>query len=637
MKNNKLLVYLLVFTVIYSSSLHAEWKCFWLLHKRTYTEGEHVKSPMKVEPLYKRLISNIMFRANLVAKVERQITERTPNFLNDFEYLTERRYDNRLGKMATFFDKEFDTRVYHTVSGKANPDGSVPVVDPDSKGLFVYIHGSGTNKASGANFAYKGTELSKLGYSAISFDLPFHMDGSMRNKYKSSDGFMTMLHDFVNKYRIQGKPVYLAGHSFGPEVVFEFAKRYPNSADGIVGLSPAAFNKDLNQWFMKVTSQATEFWGDTKPNNLAGIWGGQVTTEFQWNKLDSKLPDPTVVNPNLKVIALTGEWEEYAPGPMMPNGEPAKAKRDYDICAAIKKFMKNAYCVLEPEIGHYIFMRKDEHGNDAVLRELLRVTKSTKEEMDAFPAIMQKEMKEMKKEFESRALSETDRLAQRYYREPFFKRWIDENHGGINSIQKLISENNQSEATSLLKTFDKVLQKRENALLQNIFKLKSNISFDNFVKSNEEIYIKTFGPNGDIIDNTSAQKIIGKYFEFLEKADPRIRSQFYASKEVFNIEKGVVIAQAAKAKGIVPVDGKFTIKTPNDRTLIFNPEIPPTEKEVKEAFEIMADLREAKMFRESQPVSDWLKRWIEYKTGPSKNLDSWNYKQEANDFFTDQR
>ncbi len=38
------------------------------------------------------------------------------------------------------------------------------MVDPEAKAVVIYIHGSGTEKASGINFAGKCNTLARLGY-----------------------------------------------------------------------------------------------------------------------------------------------------------------------------------------------------------------------------------------------------------------------------------------------------------------------------------------------------------------------------------------------------------------------------------------------------------------------------------------
>jgi hypothetical protein len=445
-----------------------------------------------------------------------------------------------------------------------------------------------------------------------------------------------MLNDMIEKYRIPGKPVYLAGHSFGPEIVFEYAKRYPHSIDGVVGLSPAAFNSELNSWFMKATSQATEFWGDTKPNNLGSMWGGQVTTESQWNKGNLKFGDPTVENPKLKVIALTGDWEEYAPGPMKANGEPEKASRTYDVCAALKVYMKNILCIKEDGVGHYIFTHKDKYGNDIVMRELLRVTKDSPEAMAAFPENMNTEMKALRAESDSRKLTDIDKLAQRYAREPFFKSWMDQYQGGLDGIKTLVGENNQKGAIELSRQFQTVIQQRDKAMLKNIWNLQT--IDPQFFLENQELYSKTFDPvSGKPLN--SGDLLVGKYYDYLStlSAEARQKSQLHVTQEIYEIPKSAVQA-APEDKSIVSSDlktGKFTVTPPNGLPLSFDMNVPPTEVEVNAAIKTISQLRDMKLHREAQPVVEWVKKWITYKVpkGSQDVVESWNYTPSAEEYF----
>lgn len=623
---NSLLLSLLLWTQIHSTE--AASPLLPKLRNRTFTEGQVIKNPMKSDCMPVCLVKNTMFWLGLYEGPARATTERAPKFLSDFEFLSEKRMDNRLGKTATFFDEELDTRIYHSVTARPLPDGTVPIVDPESKGLYIYIHGSGTTKAGGANFSYKCTELSRLGYSCLSFDLPFHADGSQSRSLATTEKFMKMVDDLIKKYKVPGKPVYLSGHSFGPEIVFEYVRRYPKGVDGVVAISPAAFNKDLNNWFLKSTSQATDFWGDSRPNDLGGLWGGHVTTDSQWNKLPSKFADPTDVNKDLKVRVLTGDWEEYAPGPVMANGEPAKASRTYDICAELKKFMKNIDCVLEAEVGHYIFAHKDEFGNDVVLREMLRVDQPA-EAAKNFPQNMKEEMKKMKAEVEARKLTETERLAQRYHREPFFKSWMEEKGGGLPEIQKMLSSGDQKQALELQREFNLVLQQREKAVLANIQTMATKDPV--FYNANKEIIdsIEQSGASAGAMD-----QLMPKYFDYLSKMDPKVREEkFVASAQVFDVPKAA--PKAAKETKVEPgavasaASAQIKIALPDGSSFAFAMDTPPTNEQVSQIFENIKLLRDAKLHKEAQPLTDWAKQWITYKVNKDKMVESWAYNAEA--------
>ena len=595
-----------------------------LIGNKEYSADAQVKSPMKSEPLLTRLYTNLAFQNGFINKPLRNITEAAPNFLNDHEFLTQNRLFSKLGRVSSYYDAEFDTRIYHSLTGKPLADGSVPVVDPNSKGLYIYIHGSGTNKASGANFAYKTNELSKLGYSALSFDLPFHADGSQNHKVAQTEKFMTQLNRMIEKFRIPGKPVYLAGHSFGPELIFEYVKRYPFSLDGAVALSPAAFNDELNEWFLKHTSQATAFWGDTKPSNLGGLWGGHVTGETEWNNLKSKIPDPTLVNPKLKLIAMTGDYEEYVPGPVLPNGEPAKESRTYSVCIELKKFFANINCYLEPKVGHYIFTHKDHYGNDVVMRELLRVTQN-KEDFDSFPERMSSFIKKLKADADELKPSEIDKVSIRYQRDPFFKKWMNETQGGIASIQKMILDGNQREAQMISKRFEIILKQRENKLLENIFASKTTAPL--FYQQNKEIFDKTFQEDGSIISGTDS--IVAAYYDYLDQLPLEKRAAFSANHDVYELKTDPVIQEENKPKRTTPESTHFTVATPSGLVIDFDLNLAPTDTQIPLTVNAIKEMRNLQLFKEAQPLNEWLRKWVNLVYNKkTKELESWSIKQE---------
>ncbi|MCK6597948.1 MAG: hypothetical protein L6Q37_06250, partial [Bdellovibrionaceae bacterium] len=69
--------------------------------------------------------------------------------------------------MTSFFDPNFQTRIYYSATAKPNQSGEIDVIDNNSKAVVIYFHGSGTENGSGANFNYKGNKLASLGYSSL--------------------------------------------------------------------------------------------------------------------------------------------------------------------------------------------------------------------------------------------------------------------------------------------------------------------------------------------------------------------------------------------------------------------------------------------------------------------------------------
>ena len=234
------------------------------------------------------------------------------NWMDNKAYIKAIQTKESLGVVQTFFSKSWNTQVYFTGTGLPDSNGRAPLVDPQAKAVYVFFHGSGTMKSSGRNFVSNMNTLAKLGYSAISFDMPFHANGPKDSKFDNSNEFMEWVKNIVLEVKKSEKPIFLAGHSFGPDVILEFITRYPKLVDGAVALSPASFNKELEKWYNDHTSKM-KFGGQVDSNDAGGEWAFKVSRQFLWSK--GKLTDPTVVNPNLNVRILSGNKEEYVPAP----------------------------------------------------------------------------------------------------------------------------------------------------------------------------------------------------------------------------------------------------------------------------------------------------------------------------------
>lgn len=320
-----------------------------------------------------------------------------------------------LGLVGYQFSKAWDTAVYWTKTAIPQK-GRVPLVDPDSRAVFLFIHGSGTMKSSGKNFIANMNQVAKLGYSAVSIDLPFHAAGPRHPKYNDSFTFMEWLKAIVMELKKSGKPVYLAGHSFGPDVIFEFVTRYPKLVDGVVGLSPASFTKELERWYEQYTSKMS-FGGDVASNDAGGQWAYQVSRGFLWSK--GRLPDPTLVNPNLKMRILSGNMEEYVPAPLDPQTLKLLGPNTYDISVPLRQRFQKAEITIEPGIGHYLFEHRDAQGNNVVLRELLAIDGVTMSKDNL------KKMIDTTSDGKSK-YSASLQLLRRYHQDPLFATWLQQ-------------------------------------------------------------------------------------------------------------------------------------------------------------------------------------------------------------------
>lgn len=500
--------------------------------RRLLTEEEvgNRKSPLAPKPLPIRVVQNL-YRWYF-KKDNRDLREKKFNFLNDYEYIKEKRNIEKVGIVRSFFSKEFDTRVYYTATGAPNAKGEIPVVDPKSKGLFIYFHGSGTNKASGVNFAYKMNRMATMGFSTIAIDLPFHSEGSRSSKMADPVHFYAMMKKLIQTYNAEHLPVYLAGHSFGPDLAAEYFKRYPNDPDlaGVLMISPGGFNKVLEDWFMHKTAHMTALWGDIVSNDDGAAWAGLLSSQHKWRYPGTKeSPDPTVVNPRVKVKVLTGEYEEYVPGELDSRGLPTKTPRTYDMTKAIHDVLKGADVTIEPGVGHYIFEHKDANGNDVIIRSMLDI---------AGESITRE--KELKAESTFGPMVDHVEIVRKYAREPFFKAWIDSMSGGKEKILKLMEDGDTVTSRKMLTDYSRfVIANRDRAMIQNIVNTK--VWHPKFYEQNraEIDAIDLSKPKVTISDG-----LINKYYAALEQMTPIARSMFpVTSNAVFAIPEKQGIPQ----------------------------------------------------------------------------------------------
>lgn len=481
----------------------------------------------------------------------RVVDERNPDFLNDLEYLDETRYANStLGIVDTFFDKELDTQIYYTATAKPRADGTIPVVDPDAKALVVYLHGSGTMKASGVGFAGKMNPLAKMGYSSLSFDLPFHRLGSRNPALANAEDFAKYMDDIINKYRVPGQPVILVGHSFGPDIIAEYITRYPKGVDSAVLISPGSFDKVTQKWYEEKTSRMD--FGDTEMNDAGGRWAGMVTNGKIWDKPGKPgRVDPTVANKDLDVYVISGDREEYVPGPLDERGHPTADPRTYDVKKVFEGYFSRVDVTIEPGVGHYIFNHKDAAGQDVVLRSVLRANGET--------LAQEKDLK--------RAVSERmaqrppyDLMALRYQKEPFFRRYIDqlaakENKSGLDLIQGLRQAEDKKASQQMLTDFLTVERQRVEALNANIQSTKDWAP--EFYRENKQA-IDDLGGKGDHTTVTA------KYLAYLETL-PRdvVAAHARVPASVFELPK--------KGQGLIA--GGAPVTPEMKKTIMSDPEL----------------------------------------------------------------
>lgn len=323
-------------------------------------QGKLPRTPIHMDACSERVTNGYFPRGHVVE---------TPNASDSLSLMRGVLNANAWSSIRSFFSKEWDTEVYFTATGV--PDRKtfeVPLVDPDCKAVVFFIHGSGTSKSSGSNFVGNMSTLSNYGYCSISIDLPFHANGPLQNKLKSAEEFIAWMSRIIHDIKSAGKPIYLAGHSFGPDVIFELISRDPFLVNGATAMSPAGFDSILRKWYENYTSKM-KFGGDVAENPMGGEFADEVVRQFLWNT--GKLADPTVVNPNLVLRILSSNREEYVPAPVGgPNKTPI-GENTYDIKPVLQGAFQNSIITIEKGVGHYLFDHIDENGFNAVQRELL--------------------------------------------------------------------------------------------------------------------------------------------------------------------------------------------------------------------------------------------------------------------------
>lgn len=428
--------------------------------------------------------------------------EETPNLNNNYSYLIEKRTQNNMGKMTSFFDPNFQTRIYYSATAKPNQSGEIDVIDNNSKAVVIYFHGSGTENGSGANFNYKGNKLASLGYSSLSLDYPFHKDGPINSKYGNAKFYMSYLNEFIQQHRITGKPVILVGHSFGVNIIAELITRYPFAADSVVMLSPGGFNEELAVWAREKTTPMLRTFPHFVYNELGSRWAGFINRGFIWNKTKNRsFKDPTLVNPNLKVRILSGEWEEFIPGPLDLNGLPAKEPRTYDVLAEMKKFFSRATTVLEAKVGHLVHSHIDDQGNDLVIREILAANGESASDSKEISDNISKERKKI--------LSELDQAIQKQLIEPFFREWLTETYQ-LDFLTKLLKNPDPVYSTKIARRVISDFKKFEEYRLDSIL-LYLKETQSEFYFLNQSQIDKTIS-NKNLNERT---QIINQYFNYL--------------------------------------------------------------------------------------------------------------------------
>ncbi|MFM8270058.1 MAG: alpha/beta hydrolase [Pseudomonadota bacterium] len=299
------------------------------------------------------------------------------------------------GLLFKKWDSRLKTTFYHTAS---DPDasGNSPLVDPKSKAVALFFHGSGTAKSSGRNFIHNMNWLSQQGISGVAIDLPFHASNKGEARLNNRAEFIKWLREVVAEVKKSGKPIYLVGHSFGPEVALQFASEYPKDLNGggLFLISGAWGKSPSHEWmYEKVTTPGMEYiGGDQKveDNPAGGDWAGQMATQSDWHVRG--------IAPNVRVKLVVGEKDEWWPSPSSGEKLPSGVTRvkpalpypnQLGNAGLIKKLgvtpefsFKDAIGWTQEKIpqveidvvegyGHFIFDSRDQRGGPLLNRLLL--------------------------------------------------------------------------------------------------------------------------------------------------------------------------------------------------------------------------------------------------------------------------
>lgn len=228
------------------------------------------------------------------------------------------------GLLLKKWDPKLKTTFYHTAS-EPDASGRSPLVDPKAKAVALFFHGSGTAKSSGRNFIHNMNWLVQQGVSGVAVDLPFHATNKGEARLNDKAEFMKWLREVVAEVKKSGKPIYLVGHSFGPELALQFASEYPKDLNGggLFLISGAWGKSPSHEWmYEKVTTPGMEhIGGDQKveDNPAGGDWAGRMAQQSDWHVRG--------ISPNVRVKLVVGEKDEWWPAPAPGEKLPAGVQR----------------------------------------------------------------------------------------------------------------------------------------------------------------------------------------------------------------------------------------------------------------------------------------------------------------------
>lgn len=424
--------------------------------------------------------------------------EPTPDIRSDLDYLTEVARGSTLGQIDSRFIEKWDTRIYYSATARAAKDGTLPIVNADASASVIFFHGSGTAKASGRNFAKKMNDLTSLGYFSAAFDMPFHGNGPLRPRFDDVNYFFKWLHEVIEGLRIPGKPLYLAGHSFGPLVIAEYTRRYPGSVNGILLISPVAFDAVTRDWYFNRTSKMK--FENTIPNPTGGIWADKMLQQFQFtNGAKDGSTDISLLNPDMSIRILSGSREEFAPAPTSGRRGLPIGDNTYDMRGAISRLISRSVFTSLSGYGHQVLEHRNANGQDTIVTEILA--------LDGVPA---EKMNDVRHRAKAQTLEPQDELAQLYARDRLFSTWANKKYGAVR-IRRLISAQSDVGSKAVLGEFAKLIERRREGVFENI--KATQVWAPEFYARNRDYILDL--DNRRPRDETKSY-LLGQYFAFLQ-------------------------------------------------------------------------------------------------------------------------
>jgi pimeloyl-ACP methyl ester carboxylesterase len=301
-----------------------------------------------------------------IKKVSRFVSKKEELSKNLLKIIRDRNTHQTAASVIKEYDPDLQTMVHHTFT-EPGPEGSTQLVDPKAKAVVIFLHGSGTMRASGKNFSQPMSALEGSGISSVSFDFPDHGEGPKDSKFRDANVFYGKLHDFITKIRKVNPNIYLTGHSFGPEIALEYSSRYPEDIKGLLLMSPASDSNPALKWtYENITVPGEPFMGGPPiaHNEKGGEWAGSIQSQSTWQKK----PFPKGV----KIKFVIGKEDEFWPG----NTALPKAlgkTNPYTFDEALKWYKEKypkADFVIPEGVGHLLFDAKAANGKNLVVESI---------------------------------------------------------------------------------------------------------------------------------------------------------------------------------------------------------------------------------------------------------------------------